>query len=65
MQFVFPPMMQAYQMTGDPTSVNGVLQVWGEARNMKNIEKVLLKPFVPMMPEPPEDEKKEDKESKK
>lgn len=63
MQFVFPPMMQAYQMTGDPTSVNGVLQVWGEARNMKNIEKVMLKPFVPMMPEA-EDKDKEDKEDK-
>lgn len=64
MQFVFPPMMQTYQMTGDPSSVNGVLETWGEARNMKSIDKMMLKPFMPMMPEPPEGKGDKKKESK-
>lgn len=52
MQFVFPPMMQTYQMSGDPSSVNGLLTEWAKVRQMKNIDSIMLKPFMP--PPPPD-----------
>lgn len=51
MQFVFPAMMQAYQMSGNPTSVNGLLKIWGDARQMKDVDQIMMPPFMP--PPPP------------
>lgn len=50
MQFIFPALMQAYQGTGDPGPVNGVIKVWAESRQMDPTP-LMLKPFMP--PPPP------------
>lgn len=58
MQFVFPGFMSAYQGTGDPSAVNGLIRKWAEARQM-DPEPLMLKPF---MPAPPPGMEKEDTE---
>jgi len=45
MQFVFPAFMSAYQGTGDPSSVNGLITQWAKARQMDPAS-LMLKPFM-------------------
>jgi hypothetical protein len=73
MQFVLPSMNAQMMATGDPSSFNAFLDVWGEMRQMdqKNIDAMKIQPFViPPQPGSPEHEAdkekiKEDKEKQK
>lgn len=53
-QVLFPNLMQAYQMTGDPTAVNTWLERWARSREM-NIEGLKLPDLTQMMQPPPEE----------
>lgn len=74
MQFMLPAMDRAYQMSGDPSGFNGLVELWGEARQM-DTAKMMLKPFAPPpLPGTPEHEaqtrevegqKKKEKEAEK
>lgn len=75
MQFVLPNMQSQMMATGDPTSFNGFLDVWGDVRQMqqKHIDAMKIAPFViPPQPGTPEHEadkekikEKKDKENPK
>lgn len=49
MQFVFPAFMQTYQGTGDPSAVNGIIDIWAKSRQMDPAP-LMLKPFMPAPP---------------
>jgi hypothetical protein len=54
MQVMFPPLLQMYQMTGDPTQLNAFITDWGKTRQL-DTSAYLFSPFQPAPPPmPPE-----------
>lgn len=51
MQTMMPPLMQQYNMTGDPTQVNALLTDWAKANDF-SVEKYLFMPLMPPSPPP-------------
>ena len=55
MQVIFTPLLQQYQMTGDPTQVNAFLTDWAKTRQL-DASAYLFPPFTPAPPPMPQAE---------